>query len=647
MKLKYALLLSAISLALTACGGSSNDSPKPPTVVVDTTPDSFSFSAIENAPLNKWVESAPVTITGINTDTPISIENGEYSIDGGEYIDSSGSIENGQTVSIRIKGEDFSQTVLAQITIGDVSGTFQIKTQSMDTVPDDFSFTANENAPLNEWIESESITISGINTATPISIENGEYSINGGEFTSEQSSIENQQTIKVRFKTSNSKNMTGSLTLTVGGYGSSWDVTTVKNIYSLQQKYITNNHLISIKNNLVTSGAEIWGLNLESKRDQLLFDLQGNPKYQDSSYSYSISNILATSTDLFFDVQVKDSSLLLYKYRWVTNGVLENTEYQFESFNYANEIYPEDFALSDRYVSFYRVATAFPYELSASTREQEIKGNNPYSFYSYRVIKTVDNQIFFTGSDESWDLNPVTTLYQTVGSWADTIKIIDLEADMSIGHLSVSKSIYFTEKRYGFDGEKLYRYSENDNSKELIGEFNKVLALKEGDNETLYAITLDSESSRSFLWIGEKGQPLENNVLLQHEVIQDGVITLNDNFIFSMNNKIFAASPSSNGISEIHNSGLDVDSGGFVEHQGLLYFISTSEEHGQELWRTDGTKEGTRLVKDIKSGASGSNISNLTSEYGYLTFFADDGINGKEVWMLNNQTLEVELLTDN
>ncbi|TMO81699.1 hypothetical protein [Pseudoalteromonas spongiae] len=131
MKLKYALLLSAISLTLNACGGSSNDSPKPPIVVADTTPDSFSFSEIENAPLNKWVESAPVTITGINTDTPISIENGEYSIDGAPFTVSPGYVTLNQTVVIRVKSHKNSLSeVTAIINVGNISNSFQVTTEA-------------------------------------------------------------------------------------------------------------------------------------------------------------------------------------------------------------------------------------------------------------------------------------------------------------------------------------------------------------------------------------------------------------------------------------------------------------------------------------------------------------------------------------
>lgn len=412
----------------------------------------------------------------------------------------------------------------------------------------------------------------------------------------------------------------------------------------LNDKAIINSNLITLKQNLETQGVEIWGLNLESKKDIMLFDLKNADEYQDSNFIYSISKTFTTENDFFFDIKAIEGSHSSnnYEHRWVTSGEVENTEFQFQSQSSGAEEYGEQFSLSDRYISF-SSSMNFPYKLYAYTREH-IKEGNDYGFGQYNVITRSNNQLFFTASDE-W--NGQKSLYQTVGQWADTAKIIDLDPDMSLGYLSINKSIYFTEKKYGLDAEKLYRANANENSKVLIGEFNKVLALKEGDNGTLYVVTFDSENAESFLWIGEKSLPLVDKLPLQGEVNQDSVITLGDTLILSMNNKTWTVNKESFSLQEIHDAGLNGVNYGFVEHQGLLYFISTSEQHGQELWRTDGSKEGTRLVKDINSGSSSSNISNLTSEFGYLTFFADDGINGKEVWMLNNQTLEVELLTDN
>ncbi len=53
---------------------------------------------------------------------------------------------------------------------------------------------------------------------------------------------------------------------------------------------------------------------------------------------------------------------------------------------------------------------------------------------------------------------------------------------------------------------------------------------------------------------------------------------------------------------------------------------------GAELWTSDGTAEGTRLVRDIWPGRSSSNPRWLTDFDGRLVFTADDGESGRELW---------------
>lgn len=53
-----------------------------------------------------------------------------------------------------------------------------------DTTPDNFAFTDQTNVALSTVIESSAITVSGINAAAAISVTGGEYSINGGAYTS-------------------------------------------------------------------------------------------------------------------------------------------------------------------------------------------------------------------------------------------------------------------------------------------------------------------------------------------------------------------------------------------------------------------------------------------------------------------------------
>jgi hypothetical protein len=81
----------------------------------------------------------------------------------------------------------FSTLASATVTIGGVTGTFNVTTEALDTTPDAFAFPGRVDVIEESTQTSHSITVSGINAPAAISIGSGHptsaYSINGGSFT--------------------------------------------------------------------------------------------------------------------------------------------------------------------------------------------------------------------------------------------------------------------------------------------------------------------------------------------------------------------------------------------------------------------------------------------------------------------------------
>jgi len=82
--------------------------------------------------------------------------------------------------------------------------------------------------------------------------------------------------------------------------------------------------------------------------------------------------------------------------------------------------------------------------------------------------------------------------------------------------------------------------------------------------------------------------------------------------------------------------------GPFTNVNGTLYFSAIDGfgpgDHGEELWKSDGTTDGTTLVADINPTGSSSPQS-LTNVNGTLYFTAADGSSGFEPWRSNGGAL--------
>lgn len=89
-----------------------------------------------------------------------------------------------------------------------------------------------------------------------------------------------------------------------------------------------------------------------------------------------------------------------------------------------------------------------------------------------------------------------------------------------------------------------------------------------------------------------------------------------------------------------------LDASSLTASGDYVYFAGKRNELGTELYRSDGTVSGTRLVKDIFPGSPDSAPSNLTSYKDFLFFSANDGIHGKELWRSGGTPESTFLLKD-
>ncbi len=70
----------------------------------------------------------------------------------------------------------------------------------------------------------------------------------------------------------------------------------------------------------------------------------------------------------------------------------------------------------------------------------------------------------------------------------------------------------------------------------------------------------------------------------------------------------------------------------FIVAGGIVYFRAQTPEHGVELWKTDGTEEGTVMVMDINPGTAHASVDLLIEYNNEIYFRATNGVDGPELW---------------
>lgn len=86
--------------------------------------------------------------------------------------------------------------------------------------------------------------------------------------------------------------------------------------------------------------------------------------------------------------------------------------------------------------------------------------------------------------------------------------------------------------------------------------------------------------------------------------------------------------------------------GNFKPIGNLLFYVIPHQDFGEELWRTDGTFDGTFLIGDVNPGNYSSDADEFTLFDGKYWFAATDTEHGRELWVSDDTPYGAEIFDD-
>ncbi len=204
-----------------------------------------------------------------------------------------------------------------------------------------------------------------------------------------------------------------------------------------------------------------------------------------------------------------------------------------------------------------------------------------------------------------------TELWQSDGTPAGTQKVLSVESGSIRSFFGINDRLYFTVENLNTKSYALWTV--DDSAARLIKEFISPqfyiqIDSLAGAGEALFFSVYDSNDDTYELW---KSNVLTSDTVLVKEFSELSGLTYRANRLF------FAAAP-----------------------------VLPEDQHGVELWSSDGTSENTAMIKDIWPGSASSSPNHLAVIGSNLYFSADDGVHGAELWQSDGTEAGTFLLAD-
>ncbi|NMO18941.1 HYR domain-containing protein [Pyxidicoccus fallax] len=266
-------------------------------------------------------------------------------------------------------------------------------------------------------------------------------------------------------------------------------------------------------------------------------------------------------------------------------------------------------------------------------------------FSGVNASATVGSTLYFVARDASHDPG----LWKSDGTVAGTVKVKDFPStDGSFPPHSLTAfrgALYFTATADA-NGEELWRSNGTaDGTVRVLdlapGSQGSYPVLLQVMNDTLYFSAMDSNFRRA-LW---RSDGTANGTVKVKDVNLSNLVVGGDTlYLLTDDNSLWKSDGTADGTVRIREDLGSVWELAWVN--GRLYMGVADTAHGYEPWVSDGTTEGTHLLKDIQPGPTDSGGISFRRLGNQTLFFAQDDAHGLELWRTDGTEAGTVRVTD-
>ncbi len=296
--------------------------------------------------------------------------------------------------------------------------------------------------------------------------------------------------------------------------------------------------------------------------------------------------------------------------------------------------------------------------------------NSEKDHFSPKNLTNVNGTLFFSADDGIHNFE----LWKSDGTTNGTVLVKDINPGIATAEcdnfVPVENHLFFIANNG--DGKGLWISDGSKNGTKLLRKgVRKISYATKYKNSYILCLESAQRSGESYLWKSD-GTPTETQQLYNSgytnnrrgkkiqakqaiEVVSSIHRTSNTLFFlgreyffethdpnkainqYNLNNHLWYIDLDSQKVNRLTDSSFRESRVFFSAISNKILFANTDYEG--ELWETDGTAPGTKIVKYINPEKSGSNINHLTAMNNRIFFTANDGYRGQELWK-SDGTLE-------